>query len=38
MMVYLQEVGYWDMDWIDVVENRDSWRALVNAIMNRHLP
>ena len=29
-----QEVGWEDMDWIDLVQNRDSWRALVNAVMN----
>jgi hypothetical protein len=29
----LQEVG-WGVDWIDVAENRDMWRAFVNAVMN----
>jgi hypothetical protein len=28
-----QEVG-WDMHWIELAQNRDRWRALVNAIMN----
>jgi hypothetical protein len=23
------------MDWIDLVQNRDRWQALVNAVMNR---
>ena len=23
-----------DMDWIDVAQDRDRWRALVNAAMN----
>ena len=23
-----------DMDWIDLAENRDRWRALVNSVMN----
>ena len=24
----------WSMDWIDMVQDRDRWRALVNAVMN----
>jgi hypothetical protein len=30
----LQEMGSADMDWIDLDEDRDRWRALVNAVMN----
>jgi hypothetical protein len=29
----LQEVGYGGMDWIDLAEDTDRWRALVNAVM-----
>jgi hypothetical protein len=29
-----QEVGYGGMDWIDVAQDRDRWRALVDAVMN----
>jgi hypothetical protein len=30
----LQEVGWGDVDWIDMAQDRDKWRAVVNAVMN----
>ena len=26
------------MDWIDLAQNRDRWRVLVNAIVNLRVP
>jgi hypothetical protein len=30
----LQEVGWEDMDWINLAQDRDMWRAVLNAVMN----
>jgi hypothetical protein len=34
----LQEVGCGDLDMIDVAQDRERWRALVNAVMNLRVP
>jgi hypothetical protein len=35
--MHLQVVG-WVMDWIELAQDRDRWRALVNAVMNLWVP
>jgi hypothetical protein len=34
----LTEIGWDGMDWIDLGQGRDKWRALVNIIMNLRVP
>jgi hypothetical protein len=34
----LREVGCDGRDWIELAQNRDQWRALVNTVMNLWVP
>ena len=34
MKMDFQEVGYESMAWIDLTQDRDKWRGLVNAVIN----
>jgi hypothetical protein len=34
----LREIGWDDADSIDMAQDRDQWRALVNTVMNLQVP
>jgi hypothetical protein len=34
----LREIGWDGRDWIEVAQDRDQWRALVNTVMNLQVP
>jgi hypothetical protein len=34
----LREIGFGDVDWIHLAQDRDRWRALVNTVMNLRVP
>ena len=31
-------MGFGNMDWIDLAQDMDRWRALVNVVMNLRVP
>jgi hypothetical protein len=34
----LREIEWDGMDWIDLAQDRDQWRALLNTVMNLRIP
>jgi hypothetical protein len=33
-----REIGWGGMDWIDLAQDRDQWRTLMNTVMNLRVP
>jgi hypothetical protein len=36
--IHVREIGWNGMDWIDLAQNRNQWRAVVNMVMNLRVP
>jgi hypothetical protein len=36
--MYLREIGWNGMHWIDLAQDRDQWRVLVNTVMKPRVP
>jgi hypothetical protein len=36
--MYLGEIRWDGRDWIELAQDRDQWRALVNTVMNLRIP
>jgi hypothetical protein len=34
----LREIGWDGVDWMDMAQDRDQWRALVNTVLNLPVP
>jgi hypothetical protein len=34
----LREIGFGDVNWIHLAQDRDRWQALVNTVMNLRVP
>jgi hypothetical protein len=38
MKMDLREIGFRDVNWIDLAQDRDRWQAVVNTVMNLRVP
>jgi hypothetical protein len=36
--MYLREIGWSGMDWIDLAQNRNQWKAVVNMVIKLQIP
>jgi hypothetical protein len=36
--MYFRDMGWGDVDWIGLDQDRDRWRAVVNSVLNLQVP
>jgi hypothetical protein len=36
--MYLREIGWGGVDWINMAQDKEQWRALVNTVLNLRVP
>jgi hypothetical protein len=36
--MYLREIGWDDVDWVDMAQDKDQWKAIVKAVLNLRVP
>jgi hypothetical protein len=38
IIIDLREIGWDGVDWIELAQDKDQWRALVNTVINLRVP
>jgi hypothetical protein len=38
ILKWILEIGWDGVDWMDLAQDRDQWRALVNTVLNLRVP
>jgi acyl carrier protein len=36
--MHLRQIGWDSMDWVDLIQDKDQWRDIVNTVLNLRIP